>query len=511
MKTSEPFYELIRRVRDQQATDEEHARLEELLEQSAELRVAYLRYLNIDLALEGLPPRDAPLISLDSRGTLPFATSQLWYPVLGLLVGIILTALVLPHFITSRPTPNYVATLIAEESCEWNDGAKLQEGQRIAEGTLGLRSGAAVIRFDGGALMYMRGDVSIELRSRSQATLRAGRVIVKAEDQAAGFLLDTPASRVVDLGTEFAVNVERSGATEVHVMDGLVSYSQANAESAAQAPEEILLTAGRAVRFEFPGEGKAEEISFRASRFDEALENVFSQPVEPLLACEPFNYEGREIALDQTYGGMGWYGPWQPARTFPRPIDPLRPLRLNADQLGVGKKLLDASHGFPQVSRRLIEPIRLDRDGIYYFSALVQWQPGDLKSNHMRQIRITLRSSEEPRQSRYTMNLPSCLLPQVQRQDLEVFTSSKKVKAGDLQRWVLKIVARQHEPDELHFRVFQQGEDPGQIEPAWWHVSLTDKSPTRVLDQVILDTYLLPDVAAFGDIRLGHSWRSVTQ
>jgi len=31
-----------------------------------------------------------------------------------------------------------------------------------------------------------------------------------------------------------------------------------------------------------------------------------------------------------------------------------------------------------------------------------------------------------------------------------------------------------------------------------------------VLDQIVLDTYLTPDHAAFGDIRLGTTWRSVT-
>lgn len=82
---------------------------------------------------------------------------------------------------------------------------------------------------------------------------------------------------------------------------------------------------------------------------------------------------------------------------------------------------------------------------------------------------------------------------------------------GDLQRWVLKIVARERGNDELHLRVFRENESPGLLEPDQWHLNLTSERCDGVLDQIVLDTYLAPDPAAFGDIRLGTSWRSVTR
>ncbi len=80
-----------------------------------------------------------------------------------------------------------------------------------------------------------------------------------------------------------------------------------------------------------------------------------------------------------------------------------------------------------------------------------------------------------------------------------------------MQRWVLKIVARKHGDDELHFRVFQENEPTGLLEPEKWHLNLIHERSETSLDQIVLDTYLAPDPAAFGDIRLGTSWHSVTR
>lgn len=509
MTSTEKFYELTRRVHDGEATEEEYARLEEFLQQSPELRVTYLRYMNIGFALEGTVFKETAPVPLGCLETSTLGTSRLWWPVMSLLVGILLTAFLLPPFLAPPPVQNCVATLIAEEACEWDKGIKLQEGQRLAEGPLALKSGAAVLRFDGGALMFMRGQVSVELRSRSQAALHSGNVIVKAEDQAAGFLLDTPNSRVVDLGTEFAVNVGESGATEVHVLEGLVSYTQPSPSSSIVASDEVLLAAGQAVRFGSRDRQKVQSIALQAMRFEDACEGLYSQQVEPLIAHEPFAYSTDALALEDAQGGDGWRGSWEPAGLWPFPDDPMRPLRFLPSPAIVNGRLLDASNRFPQISRKLANPIRFDRDGVYYFSARVRWVPGSSSVQYMRQARVILRCSGNPKNLRYVLNMPVCLCPQVQRHDLEVFTSREKVTAGELQRWVLKIIARKDGMDELHFRVFGETESIDPVEPGQWHVSLTEERNDEAIDQIVLDTYLAPDTVAFGDIRLGATWRSV--
>jgi hypothetical protein len=151
----------------------------------------------------------------------------------------------------------------------------------------------------------------------------------------------------------------------------------------------------------------------------------------------------------------------------------------------------------------------MDRDGVCYFSIRMKWTPGSSPVPQMRQVRVALRSSTQPKQGRYTLNMPVCLRPQIQRHDLEVFTSRETLPAGKVQLWVLKIVTRRNGDDELYLRVFNQGENPGAIEPEKWNLALTHEKCDATLDQVVLDTYLSPDAAAFGDIRLGRSWRDV--
>lgn len=510
MNPDDPRWELVRRCHDGEASPEGRSELASRLREDRDFRLDYLRYVNVDLALEGGLTASPGLLAGPRR-----ERSRPWtwlaaaagFVFLGVLAG-----LAWPGRGPSTP-PAYVATLTLADQCAWAGGS-LREGQRVAAGPLRLRSGTAILRFDGGASLLMRGSVELEVRTRSRALLQGGEVLVRAGEEAAGFLLETPASQVTDLGTEFAVKVESSGATELHVVEGLVSYRKPDSDldSDSGPAGEVLLAAGRAVRFDTPAQEAPREVDLHAMRFREAVDAAVAARTEiPLLAHEPFAYPGDTMPVNEADGGHGWDGPWQPAGVWPHPADPRRPLRfLGSPSLSPGR-LLDASDAFPQISRKFATPIRMDRDGIHYLSARVRWMPGTSAVEHMRQVRIILRSSTDPKRARYVLNLPVCLLPQIQRHDLEIFTSRDKVEPGDMQRWVLKIVTRENGADELHFRVFQETEPPGLLEPDRWHLSLTQERGDEALDQIVLDTYLAPDPAAFGDLRLGSTWSSVTR
>ena len=510
MNTNDPRWELIRSCRDGEATHEELTKLENLLREDVEFRLAYLRYANVSLTLETTalsesadPPMKTRIVRWMSR---PWLSAAAAFALLAVVAGLVLGKR------GPAQAPEYIATLTLAAQCEWDGAESFIEGQRMAAGPLRLRSGTAMMRFDAGASVLMTGAAEMELKSRSRALLRAGEVMVRAEEQAAGFLLETPASQVTDLGTEFAVKVESSGATEVHVLEGLVSYRKPESTSDAAHASEALLAAGRAVRYDTPSQDAPREVNLLPSRFEEAVNAALASRKDvALLAHEPFAYAADVLPVHQARGGIGWLEAWQPARTWPASDNPFRPLRFIATSALTHGRLLDASDAFPQISRKLASPIRLDRDGVYYLSARVRWVPGISPVKYMRQARIILRSSADPRRARYVLNMPTCLRPQIQRHDLEVFTSRAKVEAGDVQRWVLKIIAREHGMDELHFRVFQEHEPPGPTEPLEWHLSLTQERSEAWLDQLVLDTYLAPDPVAFGDLRLGTTWRAVTR
>ena len=75
MNTRNAQLELMRRCLDSEATDEEFARLEQLLRNDPEFRKDYLRYVNVDLALAALPKSAKQ--PAGGRGQVPSQDSQI--------------------------------------------------------------------------------------------------------------------------------------------------------------------------------------------------------------------------------------------------------------------------------------------------------------------------------------------------------------------------------------------------------------------------------------------------
>ena len=62
-------------------------------------------------------------------------------------------------------------------------------------------------------------------KGEQQAFLLEGKVSATVPEQAKGFTIATPRSRVLDLGTSFDLAVAANGDTELQVLDGLVETS----------------------------------------------------------------------------------------------------------------------------------------------------------------------------------------------------------------------------------------------------------------------------------------------
>jgi hypothetical protein len=115
-----------------------------------------------------------------------------------------------------------VATLVRAEATVWS-GAALENGSGLRAGhRVEISSGLVEIQFGNGAIVLVEGPANFEIRDRAAAYLYRGRAVAHVPEQARGFVIDSPRGRLVDLGTEFAISVESSGDTEVHVLDGRV-------------------------------------------------------------------------------------------------------------------------------------------------------------------------------------------------------------------------------------------------------------------------------------------------
>ena len=147
----------------------------------------------------------------------------------------------------SKPTGAAVATLLNPADVQWESGGAPSAGSGLGPGSLALQSGTARLRFAGGADVVVSGPARFELQSAGCIRLDEGRLTAVVRPQSVGFTVRTPSATITDQGTEFAVIVEPSGASETHVYRGTVKVLASGSGAERQ------LSANSAARVEADG------------------------------------------------------------------------------------------------------------------------------------------------------------------------------------------------------------------------------------------------------------------
>lgn len=164
-----------------------------------------------------------------------------------------------------------VAVLTRGVNLVWESTA-VAPGTPLSPGWLRWKSGMAEIEFYQGARVMIEGPAEFELVSSGEANCVRGRLSAQVPPQAVGFRINTPKGSVVDLGTEFGLDVTAESA-EVHVFEGEVEL-----HSAAEA--KLSLKEGQALSFaEVPTTLPADRAGF-ASLNDLAARSADSQRSE---------------------------------------------------------------------------------------------------------------------------------------------------------------------------------------------------------------------------------------
>jgi len=417
-----------------------------------------------------------------------------------------------PETMPSFPRP--VATLVRFERARWEPRRALSEGERLDPGSLRLAEGKAVLLLDGGALLAIEGPADLELESRGSARLRFGNVAVRAERDAAGFALRTPAGEAVDLGTEFVVKVALSGETEIHVRQGEVSWSPRS----GQPPSHILKT-GQAMSFRSTDGGNGRSIAFMAHSLDDYLRQRSHEipPARP-TAWEDFEYEAGESSPEQLSGGTGWKGPWRLRRGAEITSEPDRTgrMRILAESLHGSWMPLPPHGGALALPpgpnfyiRQLSEPVDLSRDAVYYLSFLVRRDP-DVPpgSTDLPHFRLTLRSSADYWGPSVTAGYPQSRRPTIQFQGRGSFVAQSDLEPGTTSLWVMKIVAGRSKADEIFLKVFRSGEALPEFEPSPWSVETGPLPGEGMLDLIVV-TGTGPATHVFDGLRVGRTWDAV--
>ncbi len=95
-------------------------------------------------------------------------------------------------------------------------------GDLLAPGRLRLRSGRATISMLNGAVLIVEGPADLDLFSIDRIFCREGKLRTRVPKGAEGLVVSSPGASVLDLGTEFGLNVEAGGKSSVKVFEGKV-------------------------------------------------------------------------------------------------------------------------------------------------------------------------------------------------------------------------------------------------------------------------------------------------
>jgi hypothetical protein len=218
-------HQLLAAYLDGELSPPDLAKLETLLEQSAEARKRLRLLATID---EGLCDLASERRAPDPVQRKLFFRALPWG---------IAAAACLALFWQTRPSlpeakphgvdPGWVALLVDEASAVFQEGLGPEDQIRFGAGDYHLVDGAVHMRFANGADLVMRAPVEFAVKDAFHVEVAHGSVRAIVPPPAQGFTIASPGIRYEDLGTEFGVIVDgTTGASELHVFDGQVNVRE---------------------------------------------------------------------------------------------------------------------------------------------------------------------------------------------------------------------------------------------------------------------------------------------
>jgi hypothetical protein len=319
-------------------TDAEIDRLDELLRTAPDFRDFYLKYMDQHavLAAAVLPIGDVRLMVQcpggdcdepswqgdtvraesrsgfwNQRASVFPRVSRAWRRWVVVAAAFVLAGMIARQWPTGRPRPATVAdrpaagdpprlglargfaVVVQLAAAEWEPGSgqRPSEGDLLAGGRLVLRSGKITLGLLSGVTLTVEGPADLELLSIDRVHCRRGKLRTCVPRGAEGFVVTTPGSLVVDLGTEFGLNVAADGTARVMVFKG-------------EAEAAVLNEAGAPVRSQQVSEHRAFAIDPRSGRIEGAAAHPVDFVAPPVLAPT-------SLPLDTSYReAVMAAGPW---------------------------------------------------------------------------------------------------------------------------------------------------------------------------------------------------------
>ena len=508
MKTSELTQLMHRQLLGDLSPDELEI-LEQNLLSSPELREDYLRAVRIDAAMQD--EADEMAEALD-KGRSP----NTGWKVAAIAATFALAALIFtwwatnsldqPPVVTTSTPPAAIATLGDDRGCIWESDFNARANNRLSPGLLELKSGVAVIEFDGGARLALQGPAALELIDPKSARLQHGEASVRCEEGLYSFSLLTPTSVVVDIGTEFGVSVEEDGASEIHVLDGEVEVTEV---AGGDNQHNRLLSEGNTLRLSPDGTGTELNASDRNWVRDYTTQADRAAKATPSRVIA-YDWFPKDQKQKRAYGqGNGWRTIWW--RSTPR--NPKHPFYFSGSDPFVPRhgesRLAMLVGGGVEVRRSLAELIDpMKPQTIFLSFSLYRVSPARMdKAGKLSEAIVMLRSTSDPTSLLgFALNGRDHLVA-IERGRSE--RSERKINGERPQLVIAKIEFDPHRGNKVSMIAYDQASAIPSEEPRQWDLVTPRQlaEQTAPIDRVALQ--VRKSAFKFGEINLGNSWEAV--
>ena len=246
MKDENKLKSLISAMLDDSISEEESKELDQILQDSKEAREAYRRFVDMHFTIgelaqdkesikftEQLPaPEELPEKYNSMRHRLVFFQVLAACLAIASVIAFMNTKEIIKEVEVVKTVKEKIplATVSqVSENIKWSSEKK-KVGDLIADEEIILESGQLIITYNHGAEVKIEGPAHYSLVSLELAEMKYGQLAAKVPEAAQGFTIEAPKAAIVDLGTEFALNVTKEGKSQVYVYEGEVVSSLLNSD-----------------------------------------------------------------------------------------------------------------------------------------------------------------------------------------------------------------------------------------------------------------------------------------
>ena len=155
---------------------------------------------------------------------------RIYSVILSVAAVIMVVFIVYTNIFPAKPSVP-TATVVSVSNAKWSENSVgFDEGERLNTYSelYSLKSGLVELLYDYGATVIIEGPADFNIDSEKILNLNEGRLYTSVNTDCTGFSVATPSSILVDIGTEFGVNVNSNGDSQLHVFKGEVVLNAGN-------------------------------------------------------------------------------------------------------------------------------------------------------------------------------------------------------------------------------------------------------------------------------------------